>query len=523
MKTESRTRLRIGTKLKLAAALGILIMAAFAVGYSIGQGTPTFSTIIEDGSMVTEADYIIFESGGETFARNGQTGAISFSNADAQSAIQSALNALPASGGHVAILGYGSTYTLNKNISVPSNTTLEGVGQPTLRVADGAATSFLCLGTCFIAVTNTAYNGTAGDFNENITIRGLELDMNKAGSGVSDQYGIMIRYSTNILIEENVIHSSNRLGIGGSFNDRIGGGSAGDRLHSGFRIQNNHLYGHDIAAINTDATPGAVIRDNYIHDSRRGIYFESGSNRSVVSGNQISSVLYGVDSIGASIPNTTITENTVSNVQGVSIWGSNGAGIFAGPYSTISNNLILNAFESNLIGIQAGDYSIISDNVVWGDFNNDIRLASHTLASGNQLYTGTGYAFWIQAGNNNTVHHNVGDAVTFLREAGASDYNRVWFNTIVSGGFTLVGGNTTVRYNQGYATENEGSATILNGQTSVSVTHGLVGTPTVVLVTGAHSETQDIWVSSIGATTFTINVTPAVTADRTVYWVAYYW
>ena len=66
----------------------------------------------------------------------------------------------------------------------------------------------------------------------------------------------------------------------------------------------------------------------------------------------------------------------------------------------------------------------------------------------------------------------------------------------------------------------EGSATIANGNTSVTVNHGLVSTPTNVQLTGTHSEVKDAYVTNVGSTSFDIKVDSAVTADRTVYWKA---
>jgi len=68
--------------------------------------------------------------------------------------------------------------------------------------------------------------------------------------------------------------------------------------------------------------------------------------------------------------------------------------------------------------------------------------------------------------------------------------------------------------------KNEGSATIANGNTSVTVNHGLLTTPTNIQLTGTHSEVKDAYVTNPGATSFDITVDNAVSADRTVYWKA---
>jgi len=63
-------------------------------------------------------------------------------------------------------------------------------------------------------------------------------------------------------------------------------------------------------------------------------------------------------------------------------------------------------------------------------------------------------------------------------------------------------------------------ATIPAGQTKVTVTHGLGGLPTCVLLTGTHSEVKAPWVENPTASTFDIVVESPVTTDRNVYWYA---
>ncbi len=83
-------------------------------------------------------------------------------------------------------------------------------------------------------------------------------------------------------------------------------------------------------------------------------------------------------------------------------------------------------------------------------------------------------------------------------------------------------GGATIRFVNmvGFVTQNRGAATILNGQSSIVVNHGLHTTPTVVLLTGQHGEVKDAYVTSPGGTQFTITVDASVTANRTVYWLA---
>ena len=100
-------------------------------------------------------------------------------------------------------------------------------------------------------------------------------------------------------------------------------------------------------------------------------------------------------------------------------------------------------------------------------------------------------------------------------------------NRVIGGEFSapeirVTRGNTEFISVIGYTTENSGSATITNGNTSVTVNHGLASTPSNIQLTGTHSEVKDAYVpeSSITDTSFEIHVDSAVSADRTVYWKA---
>jgi len=78
-----------------------------------------------------------------------------------------------------------------------------------------------------------------------------------------------------------------------------------------------------------------------------------------------------------------------------------------------------------------------------------------------------------------------------------------------------------VKNNEGYVTENKGTATITNGSSSVVVNHGLAKAPEHgVRLTGTHSEVANCWVTNVTDTQFTINAPSAVTADRYVFWKA---
>ena len=94
---------------------------------------------------------------------------------------------------------------------------------------------------------------------------------------------------------------------------------------------------------------------------------------------------------------------------------------------------------------------------------------------------------------------------------------------------TIGTGNIIGWNNRGYVNRASGMATILNGNTSIVVTHGLADavqgglTPNRINVTGQHAEVVSVYVNTIGAANFTItNTVGATSANRNVYWEAFY-
>jgi len=68
--------------------------------------------------------------------------------------------------------------------------------------------------------------------------------------------------------------------------------------------------------------------------------------------------------------------------------------------------------------------------------------------------------------------------------------------------------------------KNSGTATISAGSTSVTVSHGLVATPSKVLVTPIGDPGDRFWVANVGSSSFDIVVATAPGADIDFYWYA---
>jgi len=82
----------------------ITVFSGF-LGYKFGAASlQSIKTVVEPGSMVTEASYVIFTDGTNYYARNGLTGEIEFQSTNASYVIQSVLDTLT-TGGTILLKG----------------------------------------------------------------------------------------------------------------------------------------------------------------------------------------------------------------------------------------------------------------------------------------------------------------------------------------------------------------------------------------------------------------------------------
>jgi parallel beta-helix repeat protein len=86
------------------------------------------------------ASYIVFQKGGQCYAKNGTTGHIEFGPGNASTVIQSAINALPYNGGEIFIIAgeyiITDTITINKPLLLRMES--QRAGWSWLKLADGA-------------------------------------------------------------------------------------------------------------------------------------------------------------------------------------------------------------------------------------------------------------------------------------------------------------------------------------------------------------------------------------------------
>jgi parallel beta-helix repeat protein len=225
-------------------------------------------------------------------------------------------------------------------------------------------------------------------------------------------------------------------------------------------------------------------------------------------------------------PNSTGTEISVSSAtsstnEGLQVTGNiiyPGAGqlagksgiVFTGDYGTISGNIVsektghgisvtgsTNQINENTTkNNDSGDTSSYDGVYVAGNSNNVQNNISRTTTGGTAKQR---YGINIASGSSNVVKNNI---VNSNKSAQINDS----------------GSGTTIKLNTGYVTENKGSTTVLNGNTSVTVTHGLAVTPPSGSIQIAPMFTNNPlitrwWISAVTSTTFTItlNADPGAT------------
>ncbi len=156
-------------------------------------------------------------------------------------------------------------------------------------------------------------------------------------------------------------------------------------------------------------------------------------------------------------------------------------------------------------------------------------------ATGNIVCTGSAFdGNTVAAAGVSLIDVNTASPVYFS-DFVASSANVDYLYDLVSGnatriidGSVTVAGSTAIINNapnrarnvRGWTTANQGAATIPAGGTSVVVTHGIVKAPDNITVSPRGPDGVDFYVSSVTATTFTINVKVATTAAVSMNWMA---
>ena len=207
--------------------------------------------------------------------------------------------------------------------------------------------------------------------------------------------------------------------------------------------------------------------------------------------------------------------NTIWQLQFNSLWCSgcttgHGVGIYNATGLTaciFSSPRLQGNYNSGLMANSGNDIQVIGGIIT---DNNQEDSVTEAEKHGIYLYAGTDISI---------VGVRIGDLVgTGNQDYGVyleSGVTRVMvqdcnlLDNALGGLYAADWTDTMARNNYGTVTENSGTATILSGQTTLAVAHGLSTTPTVVNIAFREQGTSDFgrwWVDTIGAANFTLNV-----------------
>lgn len=390
-----------------------------------------------------------------------------------ESPINSAINALPATGGIVYLLdgtfNFGSTMTITK-----SNVSVTGAGKSTIikkvfdasvviQVGDGGTTT-----VTGIVLTNFAIDG-------NKAVETTSGDMIKFNKKVSDSQ------ITNLSISNFIVAIRLTNTASGEAND-----------HN--LIQNNNFqtdsstegWGIAIQGYNRYT----IIDSNYIrggNSSDQGILVDTNSPYTVISNNTINSSGYQY-AINVISDSSSITGNVIrGGFRGIIIGGTN---------ITVSGNSIVGSADEGIYTSPGANNDIITGNDVntSGTFGIALYNGSGTVVSGNKVHDNGDNGIEIETSGNTVIGNDITDTAGTSKAinitAAASN------NYIANNRFSGTGASSIADAGTGtiYSSQMDGSGNLVTkGNVFAIATNGAASSPAELL--------QGTWFSGGSATT----------------------
>jgi len=480
------------------SVIGVLVLS---------QTTTTFT--ISEGVYPSALSFTFWREGNDYFAKSDYGRIYNWGETtNASELVLSALNTLSSTGGSLFFVDDIFEFDTTISITV-KNVTLTGTGKGTILKAEDNA-------NLEAIIKYPEQDDASGDSRVYGRIDNMRIDGNKQNNGAD--YGIFLNqtnwvdlsrlyinncevgvylYGTSdnkhdgtwhVLLTENMFggyEGNNTINIKGEFAHQV--------------IVDSNILEDSVYSISLNRCKQWVISNNEIDDSYEyGILLynlgDAYQYMCVIDGNTISdTVMYHDIYVGASVWNVIISNNDLFDDYQQALNGIH----VRGRYVTITGNIIRNMYG---YGIHTEDkegispyYITISNNIIWNCLDYGIRNeANHTAITGNV----------IKNCSRPVVNYN--DYVTISNNIFEDCTNPCSFTGTVE---------QIVKFNVGYTTENSGSATVTTG---TAINHLLDGTPTYVDVTFSVSE--DIWVTAVGSSTFTVNFDGG--GSQTFYWYA---
>jgi hypothetical protein len=478
---ETGTKRKIKFTYVISAIAIACLMIGTAFGMMISATTPTTPTVIEPGSNVGTADYVLFKDGSTYYAKNGTTGAMQTSSASAIVVMQYALNR---PGKTIVVNGIwdivpGVTYGL---LIARSNSILEIGSQATIRLADSSPTtgSIIQVGTGAglnnvqilgpgVIDGNRANNaGGAVESHrtifiwgacENVTIKNLNINhevgdaiyLNGNTIATRSRYvsiennviadcgeGVLFQYCTHVSVNHNTITNIDpQDGIepaGGATNWTISDNVITQTTQSGIDVFNGASSG--------------TIENNILLNTNCGLDVGSSGGAAckdiIVEGNLVN----GTTGAYPGIWTGTIANARIS-IIGNTVRNSADRGIYIQSPSVdcqVIGNFVYNSADAGIVS--AGTRTIVSDNNCLSNGAAGISIIDNALVNGNYCYLNAGQGLIVQGDGatitGNFILKNGVDGIFHLGSHSLVDAN-VCVNNDQSNGASLSG----IRINAG--------------------------------------------------------------------------
>lgn len=278
-------------------------------------------------------------------------------------------------------------------------------------------------------------------------------------------------------------------------------------------VEGFHLTGND------SGTSGIYLRNmtNVLLQDLNITGFASSNNRWAI---------YITDQPGGQNEYTTIRRcNIWDNTTGIGIYSTNGgAANFKLEDSIISN---INVANVNSILLVLGGGTVARSSID----NTSFHLGGAAGQIGVYVATDINGMVFTNAGFDNHSAVNAVSAFVSTAAAAGTFYINGLQGSTAGGTLTFVNfalGSLTakIRGSDSYVTENSGTGTLLDSNTTVVIAHGLDVTPTIITITWLENPTNaigDWWVDTIGAANFTLNGVDPGASNLDFFWEAKAW
>lgn len=453
--------------LKKALIVSVLccLMISSTAAYLAAAVASDYYQVITGGQYPGAPSFTIYAQDGVYYAKN-QYGGISWSSTDVNTVIQNAINALPETGGEIHFVAQNFEFS-SSGFTVPADVysvVFSGEGQRRTRLdgQDLAGYTATVKGYSITFKDMSIYGGVQLTEASGVLFENCYLDY--AGAAKYNFYVNATEPVYSLTISHCLVLAATSLGNVYVYVPNVDGAEAANiRI---FDSELNWGTGDNIKFVNERDNSiylrGCEVKSNHV---------EAGTGSAIVSFNTYGFKVNSNDIYG--------TSNTTE------------------PLLDLDGNATVRTYKPKIIG------------------NNILQFTS-TAANG--VYANNVYDL--------TLSDNDIDGQTWdLQMGSGSGRGKIIGNNFVSKLCSFSGFNHTVSSNEGFLIENSGYATMTAGTATVTITHGLAGTPNVRLASGSNADIRTLLPGSGTATTFAVNnynngTALVVSSDATIWWYA---